>query len=128
MEYTEIQASQIMPVSALNVPAISVEQAKRAVEAFFFSQGPLAYKVYKNAYTQCLRYGSLETFVEDFFDVLEVSLKMQLKESVTEGSVATKEAFDILRNTFKLLGKSNVKFDPKVFFGTLLAFVLTRIK
>jgi len=128
MEYSEIQASQIMPVSALNVPLVSVEQAKKAVETFFFSQGPLAYKIYKNAYTQCLRFSSLETFVDDFFDVLEVSLKMQLKESNLEGSVAVKEAFEILRNTFKLLAKSNVKFDPTVFFGTVLAFILTRLK
>lgn len=128
MEYKEIQASQIMPVSALNVPMVSVEQAKKAVETFFFSQGPLAYKIYKNAFAQCQRFSSLETFVEDFFDALEVSLRMQLKESAQDGSVAIKEAFDILKNTFKLLAKSDVKFDPNVFFATVLAFILTRLK
>jgi len=129
MEYTYVPPSQIMPVSGFEVPVTSIPEVKKQVENFFFNKGQLAYKIYKNAYTQSLGSSlSPQAFVADFFDVLENSLKVQLKETGAENSVAVKDAFDILRNTFKLLSKSNVQFDPIVFFGTIVAFILSKVK
>lgn len=129
IEYTYVPASQIQPVSGFEIKTLSVEEVKKHVEQYFFANGQTAYKVYKNAYTQSL--GSSRTpeaFVNDFFDVLENSLKLQLKEADKDGNVAIKDAFEILRNTFKLLSKSNVSFEPLTFFGTLVAFILSKLK
>lgn len=129
IEYTYVPASQIQPVSGFEVQKLSIDEVKKEVEQYFFSKGQLPYKIYKNAYTQSLGSSPTpEAFVSDFFDVLENSLKLQLKETERDGNIALKEAFEILRNTFKLLSKSNVKFEPLTFFGTIVAFILSRLK
>ncbi|NBW57096.1 hypothetical protein EBR43_04795 [bacterium] len=130
MEIITVPASQIMPVSGYTAPP-SYTKVKEEIDAFFFSKGPLVYKIYKNAYTSSLGDSvSPDAFVEDFFVALENSLKQQVREKDggVEQSLAIKECFNVLRSTFKLLQQANVHFDPLVFYGTLVAFILSKFK
>ena len=130
MEITTVPASQIMPVSGYTAPP-SYTKVKEEIDAFFFSKGPLIYKIYKNAYTSSLGdSASSDAFVEDFFVALENAIKQQVreKEGGVEQSLAIKECFTVLRSTFNLLQQANVHFDPLVFYGTLVAFILSKFK
>jgi hypothetical protein len=68
-------------------------------------------------------------FVENFFDVLESSLRLQLKEKNNlDKALLIKDAFDVLRSTFRLLHKSGVEFDTLTFYSTLIGFVLGKMR
>lgn len=130
MEIISVPASQIMPVSGFTAPP-SYSRIKEEVDTFFFSKGPLIYKIYKNAYTSSLGdSASPDAFINDFFIALENSIKLQVKEKEggVEQALAIKECFGILKGAFNLLRQANVKFDPLTFYGTLVAFILSKFK
>lgn len=129
MEIVNVVASQIMPVSGYTAPP-SMAQVKKEVEDFFFSKGPIAYRIYKNAYASSLGDSSSpEQFVQEFFNALENSVKTQIKSSgVVEPTTAIKNVFDILRNSFAILSSTGIKIDPLTFYATLVAFVLSKLK
>ena len=128
MEIVNVAASQIMPVSGYTAPP-SIAQVKKEVENFFFSKGPLAYKIYKNAYTSSLGdSASPEAFIQEFFNALENSIKLQLRDVVVEPTTTLKNVFEILRNSFAILSTAGVKIDPVTFYATLVAFVLSKLK
>ena len=129
-EFITVPASQIMPVSGYVAPP-SYGRVKEEVEAFFFSKGALAHKIYRNAYTSSLAdSASPDAFVDDFFTALENSIRQQVREKNgnAEQCIAIKEAFIMLRSTFALLRNADVHFDPLTFYGTLVAFVLSKFK
>lgn len=128
MEVISVAASQIMPVSGYVAPP-SIAQVKKEVENFFFSKGPLAYKIYKNAYTSSLGDStSSEAFVQEFFNALENSVKLQHRNNMVEPTTIVKNVFDVLRNSFAIIDAAGVKIDPITFYATLVAFVLSKVK
>ena len=129
MEIINIPASQVMPVSGYIAPP-SISQIKKEVENFFFSKGPLAYRIYKNAYTSSLGdSASPDHFISEFFTTLEDSIRSQLKNmSNTDATIALKNVFDILRSSFSILKQSGVHVEPVTFYATLVAFVLSKLK
>jgi len=128
MDVVNVVASQIMPVSGYVAPP-SIAQVKKEVENFFFSKGPLAYKIYKNAYTSSLGdSASSEAFMQEFFNALENSVKLQLRNDTVEPTTIVKNVFDTLRNSFAIINAAGVKIDPITFYATLVAFVLSKLK
>ena len=125
-----IPASQIQPESGFQVKSLSVADVKKRVEEHFFSQGPTAYKIYKNALTASLGTSpSPEAFVADFFDILEDSIRLQQRETGnSELPIAIKEVFNIQKSAFNLLVKAGVKVEPTTFFATIVAFILGKLK
>lgn len=125
-----VPASQIQPVSGFEVKTLSVAEVKKHVEQYFFSQGPVAYKIYKNAFTSSLGISPTpEAFIQDFFSTLEDSIRLQQRENnAAEQPIAIKETFNILKSSFNLLAKSGVKVEPTTFFATLVAFILSKLK
>jgi hypothetical protein len=84
---------------------------------------------YKNAYTSSLGdSASPEAFIQEFFNALENSIKLQLRDVVVEPTTTLKNVFEILRNSFAILSTTGVKIDPVTFYATLVAFVLSKLK
>lgn len=131
MEINLKPSSQILPVSAINT-SVSVSDVQKQIEQFFFSQGQLPYKVFKNAYTSSLPESlSHSHFIQSLFYVIENSIKLQIKEknqSVQEQSLATKEIFEIIQTSFKLLDKLNLQINPLVLYAALVGFCLAKAK
>jgi hypothetical protein len=128
MEVINVPASQVLPVSGYVAPP-SIAQVKKEAEEFFFSKGLLAHKIYKNAYTSSLADSpSSEQFIQDFFNVLENSIKTQIKNNNQDVSISIKLVFDTLRNSFNILSALGVKIDPITFFATLVAFILSKLR
>lgn len=131
MEINLKPSSQILPVSAIN-NTVSVPEIYKQAEQFFFSQGQLPYKVFKNAYTSSLPEPlSHSYFIQSLFYVIENSIKLQIKEknqSVQEQSLATKEIFEIIQTSFKLLEKLNLQIDPLVLYAALVGFCVAKAK
>lgn len=129
MEIVNVPASQIMPVSGYAAPP-SIAEIKKEAENFFFTKGPLAYKIYKNAYTSSLGdSASPDHFISEFFNALENSIKTQLKDNPNhDANIQVKHVFEILRNSFNVLKHSNVKVEPITFYATLVAFILSKLK
>lgn len=129
MEFINVSASQVQPVSGYIAPP-SIERVKQEVEEFFFKKGIVAYKIYKNAYASSLGdSASQEAFIIEFFNALENSVKTQLKaNNSTEPTAAVKEVFNIMRSSFSILSHSGIKIDPITFYATLVAFVLSKLK
>ena len=129
MEIINVPASQIMPVSGFVAPP-SITQIKKEAENFFFSKGPLVYKIYKNAYTSSLGdSASPEHFITEFFHTLENSIRTQIKDNPNnEVNIQLKHVFEILRNSFDILKHSNVRVEPITFYATLVAFILSKLK
>ena len=131
MEANLRPSSQILPVSAIN-NTVNVSEIHRQAEQFFFSQGQLPYKVFKNAYTSSLPEPlSHSYFIQSLFYVIENSIKLQIKErnqSVQEQSLATKEIFEIIQTSFKLLEKLDLQIDPLVLYAAIAGFCLAKSK
>lgn len=129
MEFINVPASQVQPVSGYVAPP-SIQRVKQEVEEFFFKKGMVAYKIYKNAYASSLGdSASEEAFITEFFNALENSVKTQLKTtSGTEPTAAVKDIFNIMRSSFSVLSHSGIKIDPITFYATLVAFVLSKLK
>jgi len=131
MEITTVPSSQIQPVSTFKaIPSTPLVKAE--VENFFFSKGPLVYKIYKNAYTSSLGDSiTSDAFIDDFFVVLENSIKTEIKANnnqTNNNTTIVSNIFQILRNSFTVLRQSGVNLDPVTFYATLVAFVLSKIK
>ncbi len=129
MEYVEVPASQIMPVSGYEAP-MGLNNIKSEANDFFFAKGQVPYKIYKNAVASSTGLNKTTAeFVENFFDVLESSLRLQLKEkNDVDKALLIKDAFDVLRSTFKLLHRSGVEFDTLTFYSTLIGFILGKMR
>ena len=128
MEYINVPASQIMPVSGYELP-LALKQIKKDAEDFFFSKGPLAYKIYKNSCAQSSGESkNKDAFIMDFINVLEESFKIQLKQNNQDITPAIKNVFEILRNSFRVLGNTNYTIEPITFFTSMVAFVLGKLK
>jgi len=131
MEINYIRSSQIMPVSAFDTQ-LNITDLYRQFEQHFFSKGQVAYKVFKNAYTSSLPDSLSKThFIQSLFNALEGAIKLQVRESQTnaqEASIATKEAFEIVTNVFKILEKQNLQIEPFVLYAALVGFILAKSK
>ena len=129
MEYVEVPASQIMPVSGYEAP-MGLSNIKSEANDFFFAKGQVPYKIYKNAGASSTGLNKTTAeFVENFFDVLESSLRLQLKEkNDVDKALLIKDAFDVLRSTFKLMNRSGVEFDTLTFYSTLIGFILGKMR
>lgn len=118
-----------MPVSGLETPP-TMAKIRDEADAFLFTKGPLPYKIWKNSLASStgINKTSLE-FVENFFDVLENSIKIQLRErNNTDKALLIKDAFDSLRSTFRLLNKSGIEYEPITFYCTLIGFILGKLR
>jgi len=131
IEYTLRPASQIMPVSGYEMPTGLPKIQNEALD-FFFKKGPLAYKLYKNAYAMSFTTANNPTtFLANFFNILEESLKIQLKEKndiSPEKTIAIKNAFEIIQKTLILLDNTAVKFDIETLYASYIAFILGKLK
>lgn len=133
MNYVEVQSSQIMPISGIETP-LELSKIRDAANDFFFSKGQLPYKTYKNALAGSTGINKTTAeLVESFFDTLETSLKLQLKENdkdktSPEKILLVKEAFDVLRSTFRLLYKTGCGFDVVTFYCAVAGFILGKLR
>jgi hypothetical protein len=133
MEFTEVQASQIMPVSGIETP-MGLAKIKNEANDFFFSKGQLPFKIYKNALAGSTGVNKTTAdLIEAFFDTLESSLKLQLKEndrdkSLPEKTLIVKEAFDMLRSAFRILNKTGCEFDVTTFYCAIVGFILGKLR
>jgi len=129
--YTTVPASQIMPVSGYELPT---ELNKIQTEAldFFFKKGPLAYKLYKNAYAISFTTSNdPNTFLANFFNVFEESLRLQLKNEgndTPEKQLAIKNGFEIISKTLQLLSNSGIKINIETLYASFIAFILGKLK
>ena len=129
MEIITVPSSQIQPVSTFKATP-SLPLIKAEVENFFFSKGPLAYKIYKNAYASSLGDSATpEAFINEFFNAFENSIKTQIKTNNNQANTTiVNNTFQILKNSFQILQQTGVNIDPVTFYATLVAFVLSKIK
>jgi len=128
MEYNIVPASQIMPVSGFELPT-PLTKIKKEAEDFFFSKGQLAYKIFKNAYAQAQGESkNKEAFVSDFFDILEESIRLQMKETGVPMTPVIKDAFEIIKNSFKVLNHTNNQIEPITFYTAIVAYVLSKLR
>jgi len=128
MEYINVPASQIMPVSGYELPT-GLSKIKQEADNFFFSKGPLAYKIFKNASAQAHGESkNKEAFVMDFFNILEDSYRLQFKHLGGDPSPVVKDVFDVLRNSFKILNHTNNSIEPITFYTAIVAYVLGKLR
>lgn len=129
MDFINVPASQIMPISGMNTPP-TLSKIRDEADTFLFSKGPLPYKIWKNSLASSTGINKTpQEFVENFFDVLENSIKIQLRErGNTDKALLIKDAFDTLRSTFKLLNKAGIEYEPITFYCTLIGFILGKLR
>lgn len=131
MDIREVQSSQILPISGYEIP-VKLEDIKKIIENYFFSLGPIPYKIYKNSFTTSL--GSSPTsreFINNFFIVLENAFKIQIKENESDFSTKTaivSELFGIIHNVLNILEKNKVELEAKIFYSALIGFILAKIR
>jgi len=133
MNYVEVSSSQIMPVSGVETP-LGLSKIRDEANDFFFSKGQIPYKIYKNALASSTGINKTTAdLIESFFDTLETSLKLQLKENdkdktSSEKSLIVKEVFDVLRGSFRLLNKTGSGFDVTTFYCSIVGFILGKLR
>lgn len=131
MDYIEVPSSQIPPITGFEAPT-PLKKVIDEANQFFYSQGILPYKIYKNALASSSGVSrNSKEFVENLFNILEDSLKIQLKEkdiTTPERVVAVKEAFIVLRSMFKVLESANVQYDAVTFYGALVGYILGKLR
>lgn len=129
MDFINVPASQIMPVSGLETPP-TMAKIRDNADAFLFSKGPVPYKIWKNALASSTGVNkNTQEFMENFFDVLETSIKLQMRErGVTDKALLVKDAFDSLRSTFRLLNKAGIDYEPITFYCALIGFILGKLR
>jgi len=129
MEFISVPASQIMPVSGIETP-LSLAKIRDETDTFLFSKGPVPYKIWKNALASSTGINkNTQEFMENFFDVLEGSIRLQMKErGNTDKTLLLKDAFDSLRSTFRLLNKAGIDYEPITFYCALIGLILGKLR
>lgn len=131
MEYIEVPSSQIPPITGFEAPTPLRKVTDEATN-FFYKQGILPFKIYKNALASSTGVSrNSKDFVENLFNILEDSLKIQLKEndvSTPEKAVAVKEAFGVIRSMFKVLEGAQVRYDAVPFYAAVVGYILGKLR
>lgn len=130
MEYTYVPASQIPPISGFELPT-SLKKINDEASNFFYGKGLINYKIFKNAYASSVGISkNSKEFIDNFFDVLEASLKIQLKENGNDAEqiIAVRETFNIIKSIFKVLDSTGIKIDTMTFFATVVGYILGKMR
>ena len=131
MEYIEVPSSQIPPITGFEVP-VPLKKIIDDANEFFYKQGILPYKIYKNAIASSTGVSrNSKEFVENLFNILEDSLKIQLKEkdiTTPERVVAVREAFSVIKSMFKVLESADVRYDAVTFYGAVVGYILGKLR
>lgn len=131
MDYIEVPSSQIPPITGFETPT-PLKKVIEEANGFFYKQGLLPFKIYKNALASSTGVSkNTKDFVENLFNILEDSLKIQLKEkdiSSPEKIVAVREAFGVLRSMFKILEGAQVKYDIIPFYAAVVGYILGKLR